>query len=313
MRQTFFILTVSTLLTSCASIMNQSHTHITVYTTEPSEIILNRDTILTIDNQATLKVERKNEVINIIATSDSLTKEIEVEPKNSIMFYSNIFFNYGFGMLLDRKNPKRYAYPQRIFINSEDTDNRFYRYGHPNMKGDFHMHISMPHINTFMSQPENEESKINTGFWGLTIGLDYYHQKNQFLNFSISGVSDFFVPVPAAIDIIGEYELLSSRYVSFSNNHRLARFTLGYGLSYARNTWDLRFYDRFDPPPPTREPIKRSHIAFGFVFPTYFQFGERFHLGAIYRPTLMRPGLTNKFKYEHLISIDFAWKIRLKK
>lgn len=124
-------------------------------------------------------------------------------------------------------------------------------------------------------------------------------------------MSDFFVPFPAAVDISGEYELMSSRYASVSNNHRLGRFSFGYGLSYSKNTWDYRYYDRFDPPPLAREPIKRSHNAFGLVFPTYFQLGEQFNIGVIYRPTFFRPTMTYKFAYEHLISIDFAWKIRL--
>ncbi len=293
--------------------MNQSHKDITIYTTEPSKIILNRDTINTIDNKATLKVERKKEVLNVTASTDSLTKTIEVEPKNSFMYWSNIFGNYGIGMLVDRNNPKRYTYPQRIYINSTDTISRYYRYSQANKKGELHLHISLPHINSLNLTPENEGAKSNTGFWGLTIGLDYYHSKNQFLNIGISGVSDFFVPFPAAVDISGEYELMSSRYGSISNNHRLGRFSLGYGLSYAKNTWDFRYYDRFDPPPPTREPVKKSSNAFGLIFPTYFQLGEHFNIGVTYRPTFYRPRMTDKFKYEHLISIDFAWKIRLKK
>ncbi len=313
MRQTLYILTVSILLTSCATIMNQSHKSITIYTTEPSKIVLNHDTINTIDNKVNLNVERKRELIKITALTDSLTKEFEVEPKNSFMYWSNIFCNYGIGMLVDRKNPKRYSYPQRIYINSTDTISRYYRYGQANNKGELHLHISLPHINSFNLNPENEETKTNTGFWGLTVGLDYYHSKNQFLNVGISGVSDFFVPFPAAVDISGEYELMSSRYASISNNHRLVRFSLGYGLSYAKNIWDFRYYDRFDPPPPTREPIKRSHNAIGLVFPTYFQLGDHFHFGVVYRPTFFRPNMTDKFNYEHLISFDFAWKIRVKK
>ena len=299
-------------MTSCATIMNQSHKKITIYTTESSKIIINHDTIKTLENKVTLKVERKNEVINITATADSLTKDIEVEPKNSFLYWSNIFCNYGIGMLIDRKNSKRFSYPERIYINSADTTNRYYRYGQANNKGELHLHVSLPHINSFQLTPNNEGTKINTGFWGLTIGLDYYYSKSQFFNAGISGVSDFFVPFPAAVDISGEYELMSSRYFSLSNNHRLKRFTFGYGLSYARNTWDFRFYDRFGPPPPTREPIKRSHNSFGLVFPTYYQLDEHFHIGVVYRPTFFRPNLSDNFKYEHLISIDFAWKIRLK-
>lgn len=264
-------------------------------------------------NKVNLNVERKNDKLQIVASTDSLAKTFEIEPRNSFMYWSNIFFNYGIGMLVDRNNPKRYSYPQSIYINSSDTNSRYYLFGQSNNKGELYLHLSLPYINSFRLTPDNEGTKINTGFWGLTIGLDYYHSKNQFVNIGISGVSDFFVPVPAAVDIGGEYELMSSRYISISNNHKLRRFTIGYGLSYARNTWDFRYYDRFDPLPPTREPVKKSSNAFGLIFPTYFQVGEHFHIGVVYRPTFYRPTMIDKFKYEHLISIDFAWKIRLKK
>src|SRR6056300_785642 len=132
------------------------------------------------------------------------------------------------GMLVVRENPKRFTYPQNIYINSSDTINRYFRYGQANYKGELYLHVSLPHINSFHLVPENEGIKNNTGFWGLTLGLDYFHSKNQFLNLGISGVSDFFVPFPAVVDIIGEYELMSSRYISLSNNHRLRRFKIGY-------------------------------------------------------------------------------------
>ncbi len=293
--------------------MNQSHKKITFYTTEPSDVIIKDDTIKTYNNEVTLYIKRKNEVIEMIAIADSLAKNFEIEPKNSLMYWSNIFCNFGMGMLVDRKNPKRYSYPRRIYINSTDTLNRFYKYHQVKKKGELDLHISLPHVNSFMLKPEDEKTKINTGFWGLTIGLNYYHSKNQFINLGVSGVSDFFVPVPAAIDLSGEYELMSSRFISVSNNHHINRFSFGYGLSYARNNWNFRYYDRFDPPPPTRDPIKRSHQAFGFVFPTYYLLAKHFHLGVVYRPTFFRPNLTNNFRYEHVISLDFAYKIRIKK
>jgi len=313
MKQILYILTVLSLMTSCATIMNQPYKNITVYTTQPSEIILNSDTIKTTKNKAKLKVERKKETLIIVANTDSLTKTFNVKPRNSFMYWSNIFYNFGVGMFVERNNPKRYTYPQRIYINSTETIGQYYNFGQTNHKGELYLHVSLPYINSFQLTPENEGTKINTGFWGLTIGLDYYHSKNQYINLSASGVSDFFVPVPAAVDISGEYELMSSTYLSFSNNHRYKRFTIGYGLSYSRNTWDFRYYDSFDPPQPTIEPVKKSNIAFGLIFPTYFQMGEHFNIGVVYRPTFYRPNMTDKFEYEHLISIDFAWKIRLMK
>lgn len=300
-------------MTSCATIMNQMQQNLTIYTTEPGKIIYNRDTAKTINNKANFRVERKKEPISFTVTTDSLTKTFQVASQNSFMYWSNIFCNYGIGMLVDRKSPKRCSYPQRIYFDSTDTINNYSRFGQLYNKGELYLHLSLPHINSFRLIPESEGVKVNTGFWGLTIGLDYYYSKNRFINLGISGVSDFFIPFPAAVDLSGEYELMSSRYISLSNNKRLKRFTIGYGLSYARNTWDFRYYGRFDPPPPTRDPIKKSSYALGLIFPTYFQVGEYFNIGVVYRPTFYRMNIADKFKYEHLLSIDFAWKIRLKK
>jgi hypothetical protein len=120
------------------------------------------------------------------------------------------------------------------------------------------------------------------------------------------------VPVPAAVDISGEYELMSSSYLNISNNHKVRRFSFGYGFSYSKNTWDLRYYNRFNPPPPTRNPEKKSNNALGLVFSSYYLTGKRFTLGIVYRPTFYRLNAEPVFKYEHLLSLNFGWKIRLK-
>ena len=191
-------------------------------------------------------------------------------------------------------------------------------------KKELKLHLSLPHINSFRMLPENEGVKINTGFCGYAIGLDYFPKDNQFINFGVSLVLDFFSPIPAPFDMCGEYQSMSSIYFSLSNNHRLGQYNrmrktrqihlnVGYGLSYAINMWAFRYDDRFcNPPPPTRDPVTKSHSALGLIFPVYIQ-RKNLCVGVVYRPTFYRPTLTDKFVYEHLISIDFAWKIRLKK
>lgn len=316
MRQTLFILTVLILLSSCATIINQPHTNVKVRTTESSKIIYRQDTIKTANNEVNLWVERKKETLSFVAMTDSITKTIEVKSKLSTAFWwGNLFSGAGvIGYAVDLTNPKRFTYPTRIYINSAETIGRYYRYNPAgNNKGELHLHLSLPHINSFCLNSKNEGYKVSTGFWGLSIGLDYYHSKNQFINIGVSGVMDFFLPIPAAVDLSGEHEAANSVYVSLSNNHKMGRFSIGYGLSYGRNTWSFNYIDRFDPPSPTRDPVTKSHNTFGLIFPTYFQLGEHFNIGLVYRPTFYRPNLPNKFSYEHLISIDFAWKIRIKK
>ena len=311
MKQLLYVLIVSILITSCATIINQPYKKVKVYTTEPSRIIYRYDTIKTVNNKANLWIKRKKEPSSFVTMTDSMTKSIEIKSRNSFMYWVNIPYTYGIGMLVDMNNPKRYSYPNRIYINSSDAISKYYRYSQSNdNKGDLHLHLSLPHINSFRMTPKNENPKVNTGFWGLTIGFDCYYSNNKFINFGVSGVTDIFIPVPAAVDFSGEHESMSSIYVSLSNNYKIKRFTIGYGFSYAKNTWSLKYHDRFDPPPPTRDPVKKSHNAFGFIFPTYFQMGERFNIGVVYRPTIYRP---NAISYEHLISIDFAWKVKLKK
>lgn len=83
-------------------------------------------------------------------------------------------------------------------------------------------------------------------------------------------------------------------------------------MSYVRNTWSLRYYDWGEPEPPTREPVSKSNKAIGFIFPAYYMPADHFFIGIVYRPTLFRFSTENPFRYEHLISIDFGWKIKLK-
>ncbi len=54
-------------------------------------------------------------------------------------------------------------------------------------------------------------------------------------------------------------EIMGSDYISLSNNYKFKRFTIGYGLSYAKNNWELK------------EPHQiKNNFALGLVFPTYF-------------------------------------------
>lgn len=310
-KKTLIILTISLLLASCASLTNQKWTRSTIYTTEPTKIVFRNDTIKTLKNKAKLTLERKNAPLEIIAITDSLNKKVTINAINSFAYWGNIPCNYGIGMLVDKNNPKRYTYPKEVYLNSSDTINRFFSYEQGNNKGQLLLHLSLPYINIFQLTPVNEDTKRNTGFCGISIGLDYFHSRNQYVNISASGVMDLFAPM-GPIDISGEYELMSSAYFSLSNNHKIKRFSFGYGLSYVENTWDFRNYGE-DETAPTREPVKKTNNALGLIFSSYFQAIPHFYIGVIYRPTFLRLDIAPTFKYEHLISIDFAWKIRLKK
>jgi hypothetical protein len=223
MKQAFYMLVLSVLMTSCATIVNRPYRYTTIHTTEPSHIISKQDTVLTVGN-----------------------------------------------------------------------------------KGELYLHLSLPAINPLLMKPKNERTKAMVGVGGITVGLDYYHSQKQFIHLGVSGL---WGGITFKND---ELKAITSEYISFSNNHKNRQFSIGYGLSYARNTW---YYSKlswfwFIP---SAESIKKSHDAFGLIFPAYYQVREYFKIGIVYRPTFYRPNTTGKFAYEHLISLDFAVKIRLKK
>ena len=299
-KSTLYILTVSILMTSCASILNCPYKYITIHTTEPSEIIFEKDTIITIDNKVHLRVARKNEPISFVVTTDSLKNAIEIKPKNSDMFWANIYPGYGIGMLVDRKNPKRYTYPGNIWLI--DTRGNYSRFGQANSKKEVYLHLSLPSYNIFRIKPENEETRVGIGL-GISVGLDFFHSKKQFIHLGVSRNTGF------AFHLFGSYENFDSDHIFLSNNHKIRQFSIGYGVSYTNNTWEYNLKPWFAP----EIHKKTNHKAFGLIFPTYFQLGEYFNLGIVYRPTFYRPNAIDKFAYDHLISIDCSWKIRIKK
>lgn len=292
--------------------MNKPETKIDFYAATPVTITHQYDSVRTnTKNKASIVVDRKNIPLLItLLQTDSIPKTITIFPKNSFAYYANIFCNYGIGMLIDKNTPKRFGYPRHIYLDSSGMVSTYYNYTQQH-KGEVYLHISAPYVNSFLLQPENEpDIKNNTGFLGISIGLDYYYSKNQFLNFSASAVSDLFVPVPAPVYLGDEYELMTSAYFSFSNHHKLKRFSLGYGIAYGKNIWKRSDANLEAMMPVVELKIKRSHVL-GFVFPAYYQLGRSFNIGVIYRPTFLRLDIDPALAYEHLISLDLAWKIRL--
>jgi hypothetical protein len=315
MQQSIIFFITLCLSTSCATMMNKDVTIIRVKTTEPSKIVLNSDTFKTKKNRFDITVPRSKATLQLTILTDSLKKSVSVKSRNSFEYYSNIFCNYGIGLLVDKNNLKRYDYPSPIYVNLKDTINQYFRYDimYHTKKGGFYWHFSFPHVNFFTFKPQGESIKLNTGFMGFSTGFDYFYAKNRYLNLSESGVMDFFLPFPGPIRYDGEWEFMESAYLSLSNNYKIKQFSVGYGFSYAKNRWAHRNFTWDKPEPPSRENAFASHNAIGFVLNAYFQIGKTFNLGLIYRPTFIRFGATPTFQYEHLMSLDLAWKIRLKK
>lgn len=325
MMHRLLLVLLSLILTSCATVITRRYYNMEINTNYQNAKVLVCDSLYNLP--ADLKVKRSKNDLKIKLFSDSLTRDylVKSSPNPAFVFGNLLWMEVSPATyLIDFTNQKRFFYGKSVYLNADDPANVirpplskfYYDYfskSYSTNKGQTNLVLSLPWINSFYLQPQNESKKSNTGFWGISGGIEYFYKNNKFMGFTGNAVMDFFVPVPAAIDISGEYETMNSVYVSLTDNFKFNRFTVGYGLNYSKNNWAFRYSDRFDPPPPTREPVEKSSQSIGFTVNGYHQFGEYFFVGIIYRPSLIEIYPKTQVKYEHLISLDFAWKIRLKK
>lgn len=107
--------------------------------------------------------------------------------------------------------------------------------------------------------------------------------------------------------------------MNLTDNFVKGRLTLGYGLNYSTNIWneftrDLGRYDSTSGWSPSgideySNIFKNKNL--GFTFNSYYRLGKTIHLGLIYQPSLLHLNNGPEFIYEHLISLEVNWRIKL--
>ncbi len=267
---------------------------------------------------ANVLLERSKKELQVKLITDTITKDYTIKASpNSAFLYGNLLWIYfsPVAYLVDFTNQKRFYYGKSAYLDIHDTNHiirppasrRFHNYysrKYPTYKGHFNIALSLPWINIFYLQPRGISPRAAAGFMGGSAGIEYFRRHNRFLSLNTSMVAGF--PVIMAAPIRGTYEMMSSTYVSISDNRAVRRYSMGYGINYAINTWHIRAEDSLSQQlynPPTRT----SH-SLGLTFNGSHRMGKVLYLGIIYRPTLLTIYHNPGFRYEHLISIDFGWK-----
>lgn len=312
-------------LTSCATTLTKRSYDLKIESVDNRGSVKVYDAVYALP--ARVPVKRSKEDLHIKLIIDSLPTEYTVRssPNPAFVFGNLLWFSaspvaYG----IDLTNPKRFYYGRSVHLDPADTvriirpgllrayDNYLTR-DFPTQKGQVNLNLSIPYLNSFYFQPEGEEIKSNTGFWGISAGLEYFHHNRSYFAVTVSAVLDQLPPVPAPTDYSGAYETLSSFAVSLTNNHKRQRWHFGYGVNYAWNAWALRYSDRFDASPSSREPVEKTNQSIGVTLTGYHQITKNLVVGVVYRPSILRIAPIPEVRYEHLISVDVGWKIKLRK
>lgn len=319
------------LLTSCATIFSKKTYKIDIKSANNSKVKV-YDSIY--DLPARIEVERSKKDLPIfLIRQDSIQKVYVLKSTLREGFlYGNLSF-YLFapaGYLVDLTNQKRFYYGNSIYLNSDGTITKgksplskayfdvkgnltnYFSKEYPTRKDQIFLTLSIPWINNFNFQLNGLGNKSSLGFLGVSAGLEYYHSDRRYISLNASAVYDFIAPVPAPVSQDGEYESFSALSLSLSENYKIKRFTFGYGFNFSKNSWKFSNTDYDSTIPNSKEPVLKSNYGIGLIGNTYFQFSKGFFVGLNYKPTFYTFKPDSKFLYEHIISLDLLWKIRLK-
>lgn len=120
-----FVFLLAALLCSCATILNTNPVRVTVVSSKPGRLIVEKDTLNDLSTTKTLSVERGKRKLMVTVYTDSLRKTVAVKPRNSPAFWANIPYTYGIGLLIDWNNHRRYTYPSTVYIDLHDTGSSY--------------------------------------------------------------------------------------------------------------------------------------------------------------------------------------------
>lgn len=299
---------------SCASFTQQEKVNVRVHNEKPFKIVYEEDTLTSKRNRIKISPSRSKEGFEIVVLKDSSSTKIRVESIFSLDFYPFLLNRMGGGLAMRDLGNKKYTFPKHIYLDTIGGSSQYFDYNPwAYREGEVDFHLSLPHFNSFNLNPLNEGQKSNSGFWGIQLGLDFYHKRNRYIGLYYGLVTDFFIPVPAPVSIFGSYENMTSQYMAIYKGYRFRNCKFGYGMGISENTWELKYYGDEQVITATKEERKNQYITVGAYLPLYYQLRPSFHLGLIYRPSFYRFTSNNKYVYEHVWSFDIAWKIPLKK
>ena len=312
-----YLILILIFCSSCATISyeiygNKQEVKVNTNTNKSVQIVFEGDTLLIKDNKIALEVERGKQDLKMKVLSDSIEKPVTIRSKESFEYWLNIPGNYGIGMLVDRNSPNRYSYPRNIYLDLNKNDDKYSLSSQTNNTNPLYLHLSLPFINIFHFRPQGFGNRVSIGFLGFSAGLDYHYKVKKFLSFKAIVATDFlgtgglFFIIPL---LFGGY-IENSRIAHFelTDNVKSGKFSFGYGMSYAMNRWERRGRDG-----DVNVNVNRTSHNIGLSSNIYYRISRLLNIGIVYRPTFYRMSPKGEFNYEHLISLDLAFKIKLRK
>ncbi len=307
-------------LSSCATMYSSNNCYITVSSNAPAAKARIADKEKSLP--AEFKVERSAKPLKVELIADSVAKEYSVPARlRPLTKYGNIVLGiaYPLAFYVDKLTEKGYYYGDHVFLDVDSTGvitpgfvaSLSANY-HDTKKGLVNFTFSIPLINSFYLHPRMGGPIKNTGLLGLAGGVEYYYKDDHYFKLGAYIMGDAFSSEPRQFR--DGFSSTHSLGLSLTHNVVLNRLTVGYGINYAHNGWiyDNNYPDGVSRPRAgTYERIVRATLSLGVQANAYYRVTKGFHIGLIYSPYVYDIEPDSRFNYQHTISFDLLWKLRL--
>lgn len=128
MKPNLLLFLTGLLISSCATLNNPRTTVLKIITSEPARLIINEDTISAPNQKRYVAVERSRDSLHLTAFNTYKSKSVSIAPRNSIAWWGNLYPGLWPGFLIDRNNPKRYTYPQTVYLDLNEHRKEYKTY-----------------------------------------------------------------------------------------------------------------------------------------------------------------------------------------
>jgi hypothetical protein len=305
---TYFVLLISSVFfSSCATVFNgPAHTVHFATNIPASHITVDQRERRLHDGEVDIVAIRDKAPLVIgIENADTL-HNIYIRSRNTFNYVYDAISTGGLTILLEGDKPQRYYYRRNIYAELKDSMIRVYRFA-PVTKGTVHLNLSIPYGNYFYIKTTSGYHH-SPGFMGLAAGAEYFYRDRSYLSVQAGAAADFFVPVPAPVKYAGIHEQSATVFVNIRNNHSIGSFDFGYGLSYSSFVWN-RYVDTSV----VRTTETKISRGLGLSLTSQYRFSKRFWLGLLYQPTLLTMDHGARLDYQHLLSFELTWKLRIRR
>lgn len=234
----------------------------------------------------------QNATLPVIVVKDSVTRQLEIMPV---------------------KTHSGWRYPRHIYIGLNDTGNVYYR-TKPLPKKYFTANFSVLPFNQF-SLRYNAGDSSTTGIQGGSFGFNYHYDFKHFWSVQAGFATDDATANfgKGRYTDTSNFATTSAYFVNIRHNRKIGDFDIGYGLAFSHHRFDQEQVVWKDAGGQTISRSVYKNAALAASLSGYWRVGKVMAVGLLYQPQFLALQNMVRFKYEHIISLDIAFRLPLKR